>query len=128
MKKLFQRLDNQTSGRDHSRDNSVANSNNVSNSYVGKVFSVNRFQCTVEDTIAEGGFALVFLVKAHNGVRYALKRMFVNNDYDLNVCKREIQIATNLGSHKNIVGLVDSAINYCGDGVHEVLMLLNHCK
>lgn len=93
---------------------------------------------------------MVFLVKAHNGVRYALKRMFVNNDYDLNVCKREIQIAvsvrsilrfrkpssnllsiclqTNLGSHKNIVGLVDSTINYCGDGVNEVLMLMNYCK
>lgn len=39
-----------------------------------------------------GGFAMVFLAKA-NSVRYALKRMYVNNDYDLNVAKREIQIA-----------------------------------
>lgn len=35
---------------------------------------------------------MVFLVKA-NSVRYALKRMYVNNEYDLNVAKREIQIA-----------------------------------
>jgi hypothetical protein len=41
-----------------------------------------------------GGFAVVFLVKANNsGVRYALKRMYVNNEHDLNVSKREIQIA-----------------------------------
>lgn len=39
-----------------------------------------------------GGFAIVFLVKASGG-RYALKRMYVNNEHDLNVCKREIQIA-----------------------------------
>lgn len=40
-----------------------------------------------------GGFAVVFLVKAANGNRYALKRMFVNNDHDLAVCKKEIHIA-----------------------------------
>ena len=34
----------------------------------------------------------MFLVKASGG-RYALKRMYVNNEHDLNVCKREIQIA-----------------------------------
>ncbi len=36
----------------------------------------------------------MFLVKsATTGQRYALKRMFVNNEQDLVVCKREIQIA-----------------------------------
>lgn len=39
-----------------------------------------------------GGFSIVFLVKANN-TRYALKRMYVNNEHDLNVAKREIQIA-----------------------------------
>lgn len=44
-----------------------------------------------------GGFAVVFLVKANNsGVRYALKRMYVNNEHDLNVSKREIQIAVSV--------------------------------
>lgn len=39
---------------------------------------------------------MVFLVKANGSggsVRYALKRMYVNNEHDLNVAKREIQIA-----------------------------------
>lgn len=35
---------------------------------------------------------MVFLAKA-NSVKYALKRMYVNNESDLNVAKREIQIA-----------------------------------
>lgn len=39
---------------------------------------------------------MVFLVKANGSggsVKYALKRMYVNNEHDLNVAKREIQIA-----------------------------------
>lgn len=34
----------------------------------------------------------MFLVRTHGGVRCALKRMYVNNVPDLNVCKREITI------------------------------------
>jgi hypothetical protein len=45
-----------------------------------------------QDVIAEGGFAIVFLVKSNLGARLALKRMCVNNDKDLAVCKREINI------------------------------------
>ena len=45
-----------------------------------------------EEVIAEGGFGVVFLVKhKESGRRYALKRMYVNNDKDLAVCKREIR-------------------------------------
>lgn len=39
-----------------------------------------------------GGFSTVFLVRTHGGLRYALKRMYVNNATDLNICKREITI------------------------------------
>lgn len=45
------------------------------------------------NNIIAGGFAIVFLVKSSSHQRYALKRMYVNNEHDLNVCKREIQIA-----------------------------------
>lgn len=100
----------------------------VEQSFIGKTFTVGRFVVTVEDIIAEGGFALVFLVKASNGIRYALKRMYVNNDSDLNVCKREIQIASSLNGHKNIIGYVDSVITHTGNGVYEVLMLMHYYK
>jgi hypothetical protein len=46
--------------------------------------------------IAEGGFAIVFLVKSNSGTRLALKRMCVNNDKDLAVCKREINIVVSI--------------------------------
>ncbi|XP_014223599.1 BMP-2-inducible protein kinase isoform X3 [Trichogramma pretiosum] len=113
MKKLFSKIDNASSKE--------------TNNYIGKPFVVGRHNVTVEDVLAEGGFAIVFLVKS-GGSRYALKRMYVNNDHDLNVCKREIQIASNLSGHKNIIGYVDSSITHTGGGVHELLLLMPYCK
>ncbi|XP_066570541.1 AP2-associated protein kinase 1 isoform X8 [Amia ocellicauda] len=98
-------------------------------SYIGRVFSVGRYQVTVEETLAEGGFAIVFLVRTHQGVRCALKRMYVNNEHDLQVCKREIQIMRDLVGHRNIVGFLDSCINTVGSGdVWEVLILMDYCR
>lgn len=102
MKRLFSKIETKI-------DNTTRESNNV----IGKVFNVGRQTVTVEDVLAEGeyfqqktnrvtekcllhnlgGFAIVYLVKAGNGTRMALKRMYVNNEQDLNVAKREIQIA-----------------------------------
>ncbi|XP_044010932.1 AP2-associated protein kinase 1 isoform X2 [Aphidius gifuensis] len=112
MKKLFSKIDN---------------TSKEPNSYLGKVFVVGRHTVTVEEILAEGGFAIVFLVKSSSG-RYALKRMYVNNEHDLNVCKREIQIASNLSGHKNIIGYIDSSITHTGGGVHELLLLMPYCK
>uniref|UniRef100_A0A6P4DVC0 AP2-associated protein kinase 1-like n=1 Tax=Drosophila rhopaloa TaxID=1041015 RepID=A0A6P4DVC0_DRORH len=80
-----------------------------------------------------GGFAMVFLARGNGGgsssaTKYALKRMYVNNEHDLNVAKREIQIASNLSGHKNIIGYVDSSITPTGNGVCEVLLLMPYCK
>ncbi|XP_043465484.1 AP2-associated protein kinase 1 isoform X2 [Leptopilina heterotoma] len=112
MKKLFSKIDN---------------TSKEPSGYLGKVFVVGRHTVTVEEVLAEGGFAVVFLVKSSGG-RYALKRMYVNNEHDLNVCKREIQIASNLSGHKNIIGYVDSSISHTGGGVHELLLLMPFCK
>ncbi|CAG5918813.1 unnamed protein product [Menidia menidia] len=97
-------------------------------SYFGKVFAVGRYQVTVEELIAEGGFSVVFLARTHSGVRCALKRMYVNNVPDLNVYKREITIIKELSGHKNIVGYLDSTINSVSDSVWEVLILMEYCK
>ncbi|KAF6101800.1 AP2 associated kinase 1 [Phyllostomus discolor] len=76
-----------------------------------------------------GGFAIVFLVRTSNGMKCALKRMFVNNEHDLQVCKREIQIMRDLSGHKNIVGYIDSSINNVSSGdVWEVLILMDFCR
>uniref|UniRef100_A0A673HE85 non-specific serine/threonine protein kinase n=1 Tax=Sinocyclocheilus rhinocerous TaxID=307959 RepID=A0A673HE85_9TELE len=100
-----------------------------SGAFIGRVFSIGRYQVTVEETVAEGGFAIVFLVRAHQGVRCALKRMYVNNEHDLQVCKREIQIMMDLVGNKNIVGFMDSSITAVGSGdVWEVLILMDFCR
>ncbi|XP_076127228.1 AP2-associated protein kinase 1 isoform X7 [Alosa pseudoharengus] len=96
-------------------------------SYIGRVFTIGRYQVTVEETVAEGGFAIVFLVRTHQGVRCALKRMYVNNEHDLQVCKLEIQIMRDLVGHKNIVGFLDSSVTASG-GVWEVLILMDFCR
>uniref|UniRef100_A0A8C1U8M1 non-specific serine/threonine protein kinase n=1 Tax=Cyprinus carpio TaxID=7962 RepID=A0A8C1U8M1_CYPCA len=99
-----------------------------SSNYIGKVFAVGRYQVTVEELIAEGGFSMVFLARTHSGVRCALKRMYVNNVHDLNIFKREITIMKELSGHKNIVRYLDSTTNAVGDSVWEVLILMEYCK
>ncbi|TNM91926.1 hypothetical protein fugu_018938 [Takifugu bimaculatus] len=84
---------------------SSSGSSHAGANFVGRGFTVGRHQVTVEEIIAEGGFAIVFLVRTNQGVRCALKRMYVNNEHDLQVCKHEIQIMKDLVGHKNIVGL-----------------------
>uniref|UniRef100_A0A8C5K7T9 non-specific serine/threonine protein kinase n=1 Tax=Jaculus jaculus TaxID=51337 RepID=A0A8C5K7T9_JACJA len=93
-----------------------------------RVFSVGRHQVTLEEPLAEGGFSTVFLVRTHGGIRCALKRMYVNNMPDLNICKREITIMKELSGHKNIVGYLDCAVNSISDNVWEVLILMEYCR
>lgn len=98
-------------------------------SFIGRVFTIGRHQVTVEETVAEGGFAIVFLVRTPQGVRCALKRMYVNNEHDLQVCQLEIQIMRDLVGHKNIVGFLDSSITAVGAGdVWEVFILMDFCR
>ncbi|KAI5613101.1 BMP-2-inducible protein kinase isoform X1 [Silurus asotus] len=96
--------------------------------FIGRVFAIGRYQVTVDELIAEGGFSMVFLARTHSGVRCALKRMYVNNVPDLNIFKREIMIMKELSGHKNIVSYLDSVINAVGDSVWEVLILMEYCK
>ncbi|KAM6221836.1 BMP-2-inducible protein kinase isoform 2-T2 [Rhynchocyon petersi] len=93
-----------------------------------RVFSVGRYQVTLEESLAEGGFSTVFLVRTHGGTRCALKRMYVNSMPDLNTCKREITIMKELSGHKNIVGYLDSSVNSVSDNVWEVLILMEYCR
>lgn len=79
-------------------------------SYIGKPLTINQHQVIVEDILGQGGFAFVFLVRSSNQQRYALKRMYVNNERDLIVCQREINILKEFSSHPNIVKYVDSFI------------------
>ncbi|XP_078522804.1 AP2-associated protein kinase 1 isoform X6 [Lissotriton helveticus] len=130
MKKFFDsRRDQGGSGPGSGGGGGGPGSGGPGTGYIGRVFSIGRFQVTVDEVLAEGGFAIVFLVRTNNGMRCALKRMYVNNEHDLQVCKREIQIMRDLVGHKNIVGYIDSSINSVSSGdVWEVLILMDYCR
>ncbi|XP_030111278.1 AP2-associated protein kinase 1 isoform X31 [Mus musculus] len=130
MKKFFDsRREQGSSGLGSGSSGGGGSSSGLGSGYIGRVFGIGRQQVTVDEVLAEGGFALVFLVRTSNGVKCALKRMFVNNEHDLQVCKREIQIMRDLSGHKNIVGYIDSSINNVSSGdVWEVLILMDFCR
>ncbi|XP_040984191.1 AP2-associated protein kinase 1 isoform X1 [Aquila chrysaetos chrysaetos] len=130
MKKFFDsRREQGGSGPGSGTSGGGGGSSGPGSGYIGRVFSIGRYQVTVDEVLAEGGFAIVFLVRTNNGMKCALKRMYVNNEYDLQVCKREIQIMRDLSGHKNIVGYIDSSINSVSSGdVWEVLILMDYCR
>ncbi|XP_074415229.1 AP2-associated protein kinase 1 isoform X1 [Zonotrichia albicollis] len=130
MKKFFDsRREQGGSGPGAGSSGGGGGSSGPGSGYIGRVFSIGRHQVTVDEVLAEGGFAIVFLVRTSNGVKCALKRMYVNNEYDLQVCKREIQIMRDLSGHKNIVGYIDSSISSVSSGdVWEVLILMDFCR
>ncbi|KAM9516459.1 AP2-associated protein kinase 1 isoform 9-T9 [Guaruba guarouba] len=130
MKKFFDsRREQGGSGPGSGTSGGGGGSGGPGSGYIGRVFSIGRHQVTVDEVLAEGGFAIVFLVRTNNGMKCALKRMYVNNEYDLQVCKREIQIMRDLSGHKNIVGYIDSSINSVSSGdVWEVLILMDFCR
>ncbi|XP_073905986.1 AP2-associated protein kinase 1 isoform X6 [Castor canadensis] len=130
MKKFFDsRREQGGSGLGSGSSGGGGSTSGLGSGYIGRVFGIGRQQVTVDEVLAEGGFALVFLVRTSNGIKCALKRMFVNNEHDLQVCKREIQIMRDLSGHKNIVGYIDSSINNVSSGdVWEVLILMDFCR
>uniref|UniRef100_A0A8D0D2T3 non-specific serine/threonine protein kinase n=1 Tax=Sander lucioperca TaxID=283035 RepID=A0A8D0D2T3_SANLU len=130
MRKFFDsRRELVSSGPGSGGGGSSSGSSHAGGNFIGRAFTVGRHQVTVEEIIAEGGFAIVFLVRTNQGVRCALKRMYVNNEHDLQVCKCEIQIMKDLVGHKNIVGYLDSSITAMGSrDVWEVLILMDYCK
>ncbi|KAH1018870.1 hypothetical protein HUJ05_006555 [Dendroctonus ponderosae] len=120
MKKLFSKI-----------EKNIDTTSKETNTAIGKVFKVGIHTVQVEDVLAEGGFAIVYLVRTHIGGvsnRAALKRMYVNNEQDLNVAKRELQIISSLSGHKNIVGYIDSCLVSLGGGVSEVLLLMTYYR
>nr|XP_006119154.1 AP2-associated protein kinase 1 isoform X6 [Pelodiscus sinensis] len=130
MKKFFDsRRELGGSGPGSGTSSGSGSSSGPGSGYIGRVFHIGRYQVTVDEVLAEGGFAIVFLVRTNNGMKCALKRMYVNNEHDLQVCKREIQIMRDLSGHKNIVGYIDSSINSVSSGdVWEVLILMDFCR
>lgn len=151
----YQQSTSHPSVNNHPGQFSTTNSTQDIHSYIGRTLTINQHQVVVEDILGQGGFAFVFLVRSLNQQRYALKRMYVNNERDLIVCQREINILKEFSSHANIVKYVDSFIqrlhpssqtntqkkhltddgndhddddDYEEDAIHEILLLTEYCS
>jgi hypothetical protein len=88
---------NNTSGNNAVEESTRTNS---LSSFIGKTYKLGGKSnvVTVEEVIAEGGFGVVYLVKNNADKKhYALKRIVVNNDEDLNAADREIKIMVSPG-------------------------------
>ncbi|CAF0799357.1 unnamed protein product [Brachionus calyciflorus] len=98
--------------------------------FIGKCYQLSKHQVVIEDVIAEGGFSIVFLVRSNqNGKKYALKRMYVNNEHDLEACRLEIKIIKTFSeSNKNVLKYIDSSIQRQTNEIYEILLLTKYCK
>ncbi|GJP45891.1 hypothetical protein CLOM_g5230 [Closterium sp. NIES-68] len=81
----------------------------------GKTVEVGRVQVQVRSTIAQGGFAFVYLARcSHSGRAYALKHIVCSDPDTMEQVQREVSVLMALRGHPNIVtlhahALLDSA-------------------
>lgn len=95
----------------------------------GAVVKLQKLTVTIERKLAEGGFAIIYLVSDKSNRQYALKRQFISDDQrQLEACKRECCIVSCLEGHKNIVHYVDHLISRSRSGIYEYSLLTAYYK
>ncbi|WKY05865.1 hypothetical protein Q1695_006237 [Nippostrongylus brasiliensis] len=95
----------------------------------GAVLRLENTTVTIEKKLAEGGFAIVYLVVDKNNRKYALKRQFINDDNkQVDACRREFQIVSSLKGHKNIVSYVDHILTRNKSGIYDYMLLTAYYK
>ncbi|CEF60110.1 Numb-associated kinase [Strongyloides ratti] len=88
---------------------------------------LNKMTFTIEKQIAEGGFAIVFLVSDKNHKYYALKRQLIRDDNPrLESCKREANILKTFAGHKNIAKYETHLITQNKAGISEYMLLTSY--
>ncbi|KAK6747627.1 hypothetical protein RB195_000679 [Necator americanus] len=95
----------------------------------GTVLRLENTTVTIEKKLAEGGFAIVYLVSDRHNRHYALKRQFINDDNkQVEACRREFQIVSSLKGHKNIVSYVDHLLAKNKSGIYDYMLLTAYYK
>uniref|UniRef100_A0A0N4ZC75 non-specific serine/threonine protein kinase n=1 Tax=Parastrongyloides trichosuri TaxID=131310 RepID=A0A0N4ZC75_PARTI len=88
---------------------------------------LNKMSLTIEKKIAEGGFAIVYLVHDKSHKYYALKRQLIRDDNaKLESCKREANILKTFSGHKNIAKYVTHLITQNKAGISEYMLLTSY--
>uniref|UniRef100_A0AC35U569 Protein kinase domain-containing protein n=1 Tax=Rhabditophanes sp. KR3021 TaxID=114890 RepID=A0AC35U569_9BILA len=97
---------------------------NASSSGKKNSVKLNKTTYTIEKKIAEGGFAIVFLVHDKQNRNFALKRQLIRDDnFQLESCKREATILKQLVGHKNIVNYETHIISQNKTGISEYMLI-----
>ncbi|CAJ0584794.1 unnamed protein product, partial [Mesorhabditis spiculigera] len=95
----------------------------------GTQLHVHNHNVVVDKKLAEGGFAIVYLVVDKKNRQFALKRQFINDDLkQVEACRRESQIISSLRGHKNIVEYVDHSLEKNKAGVYDYMLLTAYYK
>ncbi|CAJ0959412.1 unnamed protein product, partial [Mesorhabditis belari] len=95
----------------------------------GTILNLQSHTVVIDRKLAEGGFAIVYLVTDKKNRNFALKRQFINDDpRQVEACKRECQIISSLRGHKNIVEYVDHLLVRSKNGVHDYMLLTAYYK
>ncbi|KAF6208653.1 hypothetical protein GE061_017111 [Apolygus lucorum] len=105
--------------------------NTVENDFVGQIVEIGSVQLRIKKTIAEGGFAFVFVAQAlDSGKEYALKRLLAADEEARQIIIQEINILKKLSGHPNIIQFVAATSvdkSQTGHGMGEFLLLTELC-
>ncbi|KAK6634789.1 hypothetical protein RUM44_000036 [Polyplax serrata] len=112
--------------------NSSNNLTDSNNDFVGQIVEIGNVKLIVKRVIAEGGFAIVYVVVDPNsGKEYALKRLLASDpESDANILE-EINVLKKLSGHPNIIqylaaASVDKTVS--SHGKNEYLILTELCS
>eukprot|EP00051_Salpingoeca_urceolata_P007180 m.95315 g.95315 ORF g.95315 m.95315 type:complete len:450 (-) comp15149_c0_seq1:588-1937(-) len=104
-----------------------ASASGPSHADVGREFQVKKHRVVVDKFLAEGGFAVVYIVHDEAGKQYALKKMNVHNQDSLDMTHKEVKLMERVSGHQNIVGLIAWDSRPSAGHFMELLVLMELC-
>ncbi|CAF0982373.1 unnamed protein product, partial [Brachionus calyciflorus] len=105
-------------------------SQSPTNDFVGQTIMVGNLRLKVTKLLAEGGYAIVYIVQdISSGQDYALKRIFSADEASNQAIKQEISYLKQLGNHPNVINFIAAACEESqGSRSKEYLILTELCK
>ncbi|KAF5274004.1 hypothetical protein FQA39_LY01119 [Lamprigera yunnana] len=101
------------------------------NGFVGQTVEMSNVKLKIQKTIAEGGFAVVYVAQdVSTGKEYALKRLLAADDERKKCVIQEINVLKKLTGHPNIIHYLSASViekNQTAHGQTEYLLVTELC-
>uniref|UniRef100_A0A7E4W8I0 non-specific serine/threonine protein kinase n=1 Tax=Panagrellus redivivus TaxID=6233 RepID=A0A7E4W8I0_PANRE len=118
-----QPLQNETK-KEKREKSAIADVKDLDKDCKGVTVKINKKSYTIDKKLAEGGFAIVYLVTDKHNQNYALKRQLIKDDpRQIEACRTESQIVKNLNGHKNLIEFIDFQMTVSKAGVYDYMLL-----